>query len=71
MPTATTNELLSTSQAARVSGVAAETVRAWVRSGHLRAIPTPLGMLISREALAAWLAARAAALQADTATEEE
>ena len=44
MPTAT-RDLMSTSEAARCLGIAAETLRSWVRAGTLPATVTPLGML--------------------------
>ena len=37
---------LTTSEAARATGVSAETVRAWLRAGRLPCEPTPLGRLI-------------------------
>ena len=58
--TTTAPALLSTSQAARRANVASETVRHWVRAGHLAAVATPLAMRIPSAALDAWLAARAA-----------
>ena len=44
--TAVHDSRLTASQAARVAGVAPETIRLWVKTGRLRAERTPLGMLI-------------------------
>jgi predicted site-specific integrase-resolvase len=54
------DERLTTSAAARIAGVSAETVRAWVRAGRLAVISTPLGMLIDRASLGHLIAEREA-----------
>lgn len=41
-----TAELLSTSAAARVAGVSAESIRSWIRAGILPAQTTAIGALI-------------------------
>jgi excisionase family DNA binding protein len=61
---AATEELVTTSQAARLLGVSSELVRLMLRDGRIDAQRTPLGSLIPRaevERLAAERAARSAA----------
>jgi len=41
-----TDELLSTGQAARRAGVSREAVAQWIRLGRLNAVSTPLGKLV-------------------------
>lgn len=42
---------MSTSEAARCLGVAAETLRAWVRAGKIAARESPLGLLFDAQAV--------------------
>jgi excisionase family DNA binding protein len=41
-------ETVTTSEAARIAGVSAETIRLWLRDGRLPGQITPLGALIRR-----------------------
>lgn len=65
MPAAT-DQRLTTSAAARLAAVSEQTVRTWARSGHLPHEATPLGMLIDRRVLDAFLAQRRARLGGDS-----
>jgi excisionase family DNA binding protein len=47
--TTATRDLMSTSEAARALGVAAETLRSWVRAGKIAGRPTPLGLLFDAD----------------------
>lgn len=52
---------VSTSEAVRIAGVSAETVRAWMRAGRLTFEARPFGALIDRAALGRLIAEREAA----------
>ena len=54
------DDMLTTSEAARLIGVSAETIRAWLRDGRLPCIDTRLGALIARRDVEMVIARRAA-----------
>ncbi len=49
---------MTTGQAARLLGLSPDRIRQLVRSGQLVSIPTPLGVLITRDALDRLIAKR-------------
>jgi len=59
--TTATRDLMSTSEAARCLGVAAETLRGWVRQGKITGRVTPLGLLFDAGDVHDLAAAREAA----------
>jgi len=59
--TTATRDLMSTSEAARCLGVAAETLHGWVRAGKIAGRVTPLGLLFDADAVHDLAAQREAA----------
>ena len=57
-PASEPGEWLTTSQAARVAQVSADSIRVWARTGRLPCARTPLGALIRREDVERLAAAR-------------
>jgi excisionase family DNA binding protein len=53
--------LLTPSEAARIAGVSADSIRSWLRSGRLASTATPLGRLIDPYALDQLISEREAA----------
>lgn len=58
MPGAIVLERLTTSAAARHAGVSEQSIRSWAKSGLLPVEVTPLGLLVDRDDLDAFVAAR-------------
>jgi excisionase family DNA binding protein len=59
--TTATRDLMSTSEAARCLGIAAETLRGWVKQGKIAGRPTPLGLLFDADVVHDFAARRDAA----------
>jgi len=62
---------LSTSEAARVLGIASETLRSWVRRRKIAARMTPLGMLFDIDDVHQLAAKREQAARERTLTQEK